>query len=68
MVGVAHPSPAKGDEFRRIDLPSGIGAVAAAREAGVRHFVYLSVAHPAPMMKAYIEVRAECEEAIRDGG
>ena len=67
-MGVAHPSPAKGDEFRRIDLPSGLGAVAAAREAGVKHFVYLSVAQPAPMMKAYIEVRAECEKAIRDAG
>jgi len=68
LVGVAHPSPAKGYEFRRIDLPSGLGAVAAAREAGVKHFVYLSVAQPAPMMKAYIEVRAECEKAIRDAG
>jgi len=25
LVGVAHPSPAKGVEFRRIDLPSGLG-------------------------------------------
>jgi uncharacterized protein YbjT (DUF2867 family) len=68
LVGVAHPSPAKGAEFRRIDLPSGLGAVAAAKAAGIRHFVYLSVAHPAPMMHAYIAVRAECEAAIASAG
>jgi uncharacterized protein YbjT (DUF2867 family) len=64
LVGVAHPSPAKAEEFRRIDLPSGLGAVRSAKSAGVRHFVYLSVAHPAPMMHAYIAVRSECEAAI----
>ncbi len=64
LVGVAHPSPAKAAEFRKIDLPSGLGAVAAARSAKVRHFVYLSVAHPAPAMHAYIAVRTECEAAI----
>jgi uncharacterized protein YbjT (DUF2867 family) len=65
LVGVAHPSPAKAAEFRVIDLPSGLGAVAAAKTAGIGHFVYLSVAHPAPMMKAYIAVRSECEAAIQ---
>jgi nucleoside-diphosphate-sugar epimerase len=50
LVGVAHPSPAKAAEFRKVDLVAGLGAVTAARAAGVRHFVYLSVAHPAPMM------------------
>ena len=64
LVGVAHPSPTKGAEFRRIDLPSGLGAVAAAKSARIRHFVYLSVAHPAPMMQNYIAVRTECEAAI----
>jgi uncharacterized protein YbjT (DUF2867 family) len=68
LVGVAHPSPTKGAGFRRIDLPSGLGAVAAAKSAGIRHFVYLSVAHPAPMMKEYIAVRAECEAAIETAG
>ena len=68
LVGVAHPSPSKADEFRLIDLPSGLGAVAAAKSAGIRHFVYLSVAHPAPMMRAYIAVRAECEAAIECAG
>jgi len=68
LVGVAHPSPAKAEEFRRIDLASGLGAVAAAKAAGIRHFVYLSVAHPAPMMHAYIAVRSECEAAIQSAG
>lgn len=68
LVGVPHPSPAKAAEFRKIDLPSGLGAIAAAREAGIRHFIYLSVAHPAPTMHAYIAVRAECEAAIEDSG
>jgi uncharacterized protein YbjT (DUF2867 family) len=68
LVGVAHPSPAKAAQFREIDLPSGLGAVSAAKSAGVRHFIYLSVAHPAPMMHAYIAVRAECEAAIESAG
>jgi len=68
LVGVAHPSPARAAEFRRIDLPAGLGAVAAAKAGGIRHFVYVSVAHPAPMMHAYIAVRRECEAAIETAG
>ena len=64
---VAHPSPAKTKEFRAIDLPSGLAAVKAAKQARA-HLVYVSVAHPAPMMKAYIEVRSQVERAIRDAG
>jgi uncharacterized protein YbjT (DUF2867 family) len=45
-----------------------MGAVRAATAAGIQHFVYVSVAHPAPVMKAYIEVRAECEGTIRNSG
>jgi uncharacterized protein YbjT (DUF2867 family) len=68
LVGVAHPSPAKSQEFRTVDLRSGLGAVAAAKAAGINHFVYLSVAQPAPMMHSFLAVRAECEEAIRAAG
>jgi uncharacterized protein YbjT (DUF2867 family) len=68
LVGVAHPSPAKAKEFRQIDFTSACGAIAAAAKAGIQHFVYLSVAHPAPMMKSYIEVRTECEAVLRDSG
>jgi uncharacterized protein YbjT (DUF2867 family) len=68
LVGVPHPSPAKAAEFRSIDLVAGREAVEAAVFAGIQHFVYVSVAQPAPMMKAYLEVRAECEAAIRQSG
>jgi uncharacterized protein YbjT (DUF2867 family) len=66
LVGVAHPSPAKGAQFRSIDLVAGKAAIEAAAEAGLQHLIYLSVAQPAPMMKAYIAVRAECEALIRE--
>jgi uncharacterized protein YbjT (DUF2867 family) len=68
LVGVSHPSPAKAAEFRSVDLASGRGAIEAASSAGVQHFVYVSVAHPAPIMKAYIEVRSQCEAMIRQCG
>ena len=68
LIGVAHPSPAKAKEFREIDLVSARVAVKAAKDAGVKHFIYLSVAHPAPMMKEYIAVRSECEAVIRASG
>src|ERR1700745_625202 len=68
LVGVSHPSPAKAAEFRSIDLVAGREAIAAAVSAGIQHLIYVSVAHPAPMMKAYIEVRAECEKQIRESG
>ena len=66
LVGVAHPSPAKAKEFRSIDFVSASGAIKAAKEAGIQHFIYLSVAHPAPMMKDYIAVRSECEQLLAD--
>src|ERR1700690_121919 len=68
LVGVPHPSPSKAAQFRAIDLVSAHAAVAAAQAARVRHFVYVSVAHPAPEMKAYIEVCEECEELIGRSG
>lgn len=68
LIGVAHPSPAKAAQFRSIDLASVKAGLAAACAAGVRHFVYVSVAHPAPVMRAYIEARMEAEDAIRGSG
>jgi uncharacterized protein YbjT (DUF2867 family) len=68
LVGVTHPSPAKADQFRTIDLASALAGVQAARAAGVRHFVYVSVAQPAPVMRQYIAARAEAEAAIRASG
>jgi len=66
LVGVPHPSPTKAEQFRAVDLVSAREAVNASVESGVRHFIYVSVAHPAPMMKAYIAVRAECEQLIQE--
>jgi uncharacterized protein YbjT (DUF2867 family) len=65
LVGVAHPSPAKKQQFRTIDLASAMQAIAAAASGGVRHMVYVSVAHPAPVMRDYIAARTEAEDAIR---
>ena len=64
LVGTPHPSPAKAAEFRRVDRPSIEASVSAAREVGIAHLIYVSVAQPAPVMKAYIEVRAAGEAAI----
>ena len=68
LVGVPHPSPSKAAQFRTVDLVSGLGSVAAASEAGIRHFIYVSVAQPSSMMKAYLAVRAEVEAALRASG
>lgn len=68
LVGVSHPGPAKAPLFRTVDLASVQAAVAAARTGGIAHMVYVSVAQPAPVMKAYVQVRAECEALIRGSG
>jgi uncharacterized protein YbjT (DUF2867 family) len=68
LVGVAHPNPRKATEFRDIDMKSCREAVRAANEAGIRHFVYLSVARPAPVMQQYQAARAEGEKLIRETG
>ena len=66
MVGVPHPSPAKGAQFRAVDLVSAREAIFACAELKIPHFIYLSVAHPAPIMKDYIAVRVECERMIAE--
>jgi len=68
LIGVPHPSPAKAAQFRAIDLPSVQVAARAARDAGIAHFIYLSVAQPAPMMEAFLAVRAQGEAFIRASG
>jgi uncharacterized protein YbjT (DUF2867 family) len=68
LVGVSHPNPSKAAQFRSVDLVAGQGAISAATRAGVAHFVYVSVAQPAPVMKAYIQARAECEQIIHKSG
>jgi len=68
LVGTPHPSPSKGAEFQRVDLASVRASVEAARLARAAHFVYVSVAHPAPIMHAYIEARSAGERAIAEAG
>lgn len=68
LLGVSHPGPGKGEEFRSIDLVSVTESVAAAKKCGVKHFIYLSVAEPAPVMKEYIDVRKQGEEMITNSG
>lgn len=68
MVGVPHPSPSKAALFRSVDLKAVEASVAAAKKGAVAHFVYVSVAHPAPIMKAYVETRMKAEEMIRSAG
>jgi uncharacterized protein YbjT (DUF2867 family) len=68
LVGVSHPAPWKAEEFRRVDLASVRAAADAASSSRAAHIVYVSVAHPAPVMKAYTAIRAECESIFRATG
>jgi uncharacterized protein YbjT (DUF2867 family) len=68
LVGTPHPAPWKGRQFRAVDLVSIRAAIEAAVHAGVDHFVYLSVAHPAPIMRDYIAVRRQGEALVRASG
>lgn len=68
LLGVTHPNPRKVAEFRAIDLGSALASLEAARKSQVAHFVYVSVAQPAPVMQFYIQVRAEVEAAVRAAG
>jgi uncharacterized protein YbjT (DUF2867 family) len=64
LVGTPHPSPAKAAEFVRVDLASIRATAAAAARASARRIVYVSAAHPAPVMKAYIDVRVQGEALV----
>jgi uncharacterized protein YbjT (DUF2867 family) len=68
LVGTPRPNPSKAKEFVRLDLPSIRSVVAACRRVSVAHLIYVSVAHPAPVMHAYIAARVEGEKAISDAG
>jgi uncharacterized protein YbjT (DUF2867 family) len=68
LVGTPKPNPRKAAQFRAVDLVSARESVAAAAAAGAGHFVYVSVAHPASVMKVYQEVRIAGEEMVRASG
>jgi len=64
LIGVAHSGASRRKQFREVDLTSVRVAAKAACEANVKHFIYLSVAQPAPVRRDYIAVRAECETIL----
>jgi uncharacterized protein YbjT (DUF2867 family) len=66
LVGTPHPNPSKALEFERVDLASIRASVAAAKRAAIAHLVYVSVAHPAPAMHAFVAARVAGEAAIAD--
>jgi uncharacterized protein YbjT (DUF2867 family) len=68
LVGTPRPSPAKAAEFERVDLASIRATAVAAQLAGAGHLVYVSVAHPAPVMHAYIAVRRQGEALVTATG
>ena len=68
LVGASHPNPFKANAFRNVDLRSIQESVQAARNFGVHHLVYVSVAHPAPIMEAFITAREEGEAAVIASG
>src|SRR5262245_30931383 len=68
LIGTPNPNPSKAAEFQRVDLGSARVCATAAARARVAHFVYVSVAQPAPMMRAYVDARAAAETAIADTG
>lgn len=68
LLGVPRPSPSKARQFLEIDLQSALESIAAARSRQVGHFVYVSVAQPAPVMRAYQSTRAQAERALAQSG
>jgi uncharacterized protein YbjT (DUF2867 family) len=68
LVGTPKPAPWKAREFEAVDGASLAAVLEAAVTVKVGHFVYVSVAQPAPVMKAYVRVRARCEERLRASG
>ena len=69
LLGVPHPSPKKKELFKTIDLASVRESAKGASEAGVKYFVYVSVAQaPTRIMKDYQIARAEGESIIRKTG
>jgi uncharacterized protein YbjT (DUF2867 family) len=66
LLGVPHPSPRKRDQFYAIDLKSVQASAAAAKQADVAHFIYVSVSQtPTSIMRDYQQARALGEAAIR---
>ena len=68
LVGTPRPSPRKAAHFEALDYVAARECIAAARDAGARRIVYVSVAQPAPVMRAYVDVRRRVELLLRQSG
>ncbi|OLC66067.1 MAG: epimerase [Betaproteobacteria bacterium 13_1_40CM_4_64_4] len=68
LVGTPQPNPSKAAEFARVDLGSIRATTIAAQRAAASHIVYVSVAHPAPVMQAYVAARVEGEALVAATG
>lgn len=68
LVGTPHPSPWKAAQFEAVDFAAGRAAAEALGRRPARHVVYLSVAHPAPGMRAYRQVRERVEALLTATG
>lgn len=69
LVGVSHPGPKKKLLFYSVDLASLKVSVEAAKQAHVKHFIYVSVAqHPTKVMADYQEARRQGEETVLTSG
>lgn len=68
LVGTPRPSARKAALFEALDFVAARECIAAARDAGARRIVYVSVAQPAPVMRAYVNVRRRVEVLLRQSG
>lgn len=68
LIGGRNPLPSKKKQFEEIDLASVKEALEAVKDTSVKHFIYVSVANPAPIMKDYIACRLEAESLILQSG
>ncbi|MDB5105208.1 MAG: uncharacterized protein JWP91_2897 [Fibrobacteres bacterium] len=65
LIGTPRPAPWKGRRFRAVDYRAVSASVEALDGSRIRHYVYLSVAQPAPVMRSYVQVRQEAETLLR---
>jgi uncharacterized protein YbjT (DUF2867 family) len=68
LIGTPRPSPAKAQQFVDVDLASIRASADAAARGHAGHIVYVSVAHPAPVMQAYIAARQAGEALVVASG
>jgi len=56
-----------GDNFKTVDRDGQLGLVAAAKRAGVKHFVFVSVAPHSPDCE-FIRAKRKVEQVLQEGG